>query len=204
MRSDSSSNARTAFASPFSRGIAGVDRQNMRPVVCWQKSARRTGTKSEARMQRICSAGRCRKLVAINSPDTHQANFVVVPERCKVLDPALAALLSDLHTRGLLRETLVVLATEFGLTPGCANLGREHDPNAFSGLMAGGGIKAGFAYGKTDKEGGAVVENAVEVPDFNATIAYALGLPLDKKVMSPSNRPFSIADKGKPVTALFA
>jgi hypothetical protein len=143
--------------------------------------------------------------VSLGGWDTHNANFVKVPELCEVLDQALAALLADLHTRGLLKETLVVLASEFGRTPDInANVGRDHYPQAFSGIMAGGGVKGGFVLGKTDKEGRNVEDGEMTIPDFNATIAYGLGLPLDKTVISPSGRPFTVADKGKPVTQLFA
>lgn len=137
--------------------------------------------------------------------DTHNANFVNLPEKAEVLDQALSALLDDLHRRGLLNDTLVVLATEFGRTPEInANEGRDHHPQAFSCLLAGGGIKGGQVYGRTDETGSNVVENKVSVPDLNATIAYALGLPLDQIVYSPSLRPFTVADKGKPITQLFA
>ena len=74
---------------------------------------------------------------------------------------------------------------------------------AFSGLLAGGGIAGGQIYGKTDKEGREVVEGRTEIPDFNATIAYALGLPLDQIIFSPSKRPFTVCDKGQPITSLF-
>ena len=66
------------------------------------------------------------------------------------------------------------------------------------------GVKGGFTYGKTDKEGREVVEDKVKIMDFNASIAYALGLPLDQVIYSPSKRPFTIADKGQPITNLFA
>jgi hypothetical protein len=137
--------------------------------------------------------------------DTHNANFVNLPEKAEVLDQGLAALLDDLHRRGLLNDTLVVVATEFGRTPEInANEGRDHHPQAFSCLLAGGGIKGGRVYGRTDEIGANVVENKLSVPDLNATISYALGLPLDQIVYSPSLRPFTVADKGKPVTQLFA
>ncbi|TLD71019.1 DUF1501 domain-containing protein [Phragmitibacter flavus] len=143
--------------------------------------------------------------VSMGGWDTHNANFVKVPENCDTLDKALSTLIADLHSRGLLNETLVVLATEFGRTPDInMNVGRDHYPKAFSAIMAGGGIKGGFVYGKTDKEGREVVENQVEIPAVNASIAYALGLPLDQVVYSPSKRPFTIADKGKPLVELFA
>jgi Protein of unknown function (DUF1501) len=143
--------------------------------------------------------------VSLGGWDTHNANFVRVPELCETLDKGLATLIADLNSRGLLDETLIVLTSEFGRTPDInQNVGRDHYPKAFSGLMAGGGIKGGFVYGKTDKEGREVVENKVKIPDFNATIAYALGLPLDQVIYSPSKRPFTIADKGQPVLDLFA
>jgi uncharacterized protein (DUF1501 family) len=137
--------------------------------------------------------------------DTHNENFEAMEKKLPVLDAALATLLTDLESRGLLEETVVVLATEFGRTPDIREEreGRDHYPKAFSGLLAGGGIKGGRTYGKTDKEGKEVVDKPVQVPDFNATIAYALGLPLGFVVHSPSGRPFKVADKGQPITDLF-
>ena len=139
--------------------------------------------------------------------DTHNDNFTRVEEKCNVLDQGLATLIADLHDRGKLDETLVVLATEFGRTPTIQadrQNGRNHYPQAFSCLLAGGGIKGGIRYGKTDEEGREVIEDMVEVPDFNATIAHAMGIPLEKEIMSPSRRPFTVADKGKPILDLFA
>jgi uncharacterized protein (DUF1501 family) len=104
----------------------------------------------------------------------------------------------------MLEDTLVVLTTEFGRTPKInQNEGRDHYPKVFSSVLAGGGIRGGQIYGKTDKGGHEAVENKVMVPDFNATIAYALGLPLDQVIFSPSKRPFTVADKGQPLTSLF-
>ncbi len=139
--------------------------------------------------------------------DTHGDNFTRVKEKGAVLDQALASLLDDLASSGKLDETLVVVATEFGRTPKIQeerDNGRNHYPQAFTCLLAGGGIKGGIKYGETDDEGREVVKDMVPVPDFNATIATAMGLPLDKKTMSPSMRPFTVADKGKPVMDLFA
>jgi len=115
-------------------------------------------------------------------------------------------LLADLDSRGLLEETLVVVATEFGRTPTIVTdrMGRNHYPKAFSTLLAGGGIQGGRTWGKTDARAENVIENPVTIPDFNATIAYALGLPLEQTIVSPSGRPFTVADKGQPITELFA
>jgi hypothetical protein len=142
--------------------------------------------------------------VTLGSWDTHNSNFTRVPEKAEVLDQALSSLLKDLDRRGLLDETLVVLCSEFGRTPEInQNDGRDHHPQAFSTVLAGGGIVGGQAYGKTDEKGSLVAENKGVVQDFNATIAYALGLPLDHVLYSPTKRPFTVADKGKPVISLF-
>jgi hypothetical protein len=143
--------------------------------------------------------------VSLGGWDTHNANFVSVPERCETLDKGLASLINDLNTRGLLQDTLVVVTTEFGRTPDInQNVGRDHYPKAFSAALFGGGVKGGHIHGKTDKFGREVAEDKMTVQDFNATIAYALGLPLDHVIYSPSKRPFTIADRGQPVTSVFA
>jgi hypothetical protein len=136
--------------------------------------------------------------------DTHNDNHDLVEQLTQPLDQSVSALLDDLHYRGLLDETLVVIGTEFGRSPEInGNAGRNHHPTAFSCVLAGGGIKGGQVYGATDERGHSIAENGVTVPDFNATIAFALGLPLDKVVHSPSGRPFRVADKGQPIKALF-
>ncbi|MCR9243740.1 MAG: DUF1501 domain-containing protein [bacterium] len=137
--------------------------------------------------------------------DTHSDNFDRLDDLCPPLDQAIAALLADLHARGLLHETLVVLATEFGRTPDIdPDNGRNHYPKAFSAMLAGGGVRGGMRYGKTDKEGREVEDGAVTIQDFNATIAFAAGIPTDHVVMSPSGRPFKVADRGDAVTEIFA
>lgn len=142
--------------------------------------------------------------VSFGSWDTHNANFTRVPELCDELDAAMSTLLQDLQAHGLLEETLVVLATEFGRTPEVnTNEGRDHHPAGFSCVLAGGGIRGGQVFGATDERGDKVAEGAVGIPDLNATIGYALGLPLDTVVYSPSKRPFTVADKGKPQAQLF-
>ncbi|MDF1815765.1 MAG: DUF1501 domain-containing protein [Verrucomicrobiales bacterium] len=132
------------------------------------------------------------------------------------LDKALSSLIDDLKAEGLFEKTLIVLGTEFGRTPKInANSGRDHHPRAFSTMFAGGGITGGQVYGKTDKLGIAVEEDPVDPRDFNATIAHALGLDLNKVVYAPSGRPFLVAGhkrdratdriitEGKPIPALF-
>jgi hypothetical protein len=138
--------------------------------------------------------------------DTHVENFDEFDDKAPPVDRAIATLLADLDARGLLEETLVVVTTEFGRTPDITpgNNGRNHYPRAFSSLLAGGGIRGGQVWGQTDEEGREIVADKVTVPDFNATIAHACGLPLEHEFYSPSGRPFRVADKGRPVKELFA
>lgn len=137
--------------------------------------------------------------------DMHNNVFISAPERCGVLDQGMAALLDDLERRGRLESTVVVLTTEFGRTPRInENAGRDHYPKAFCSVLAGGGFKGGFAYGQTDEGAENVIENPVKIQDFNATVAYAMGMPLDHVIYSPSKRPFTVAHKGKPVLDLLA
>ena len=143
--------------------------------------------------------------VQLGGWDTHQDNFQRVQSNTVVLDQALSALIGDLHQSGMLEETLVVLTTEFGRTPKInQNAGRDHYPKAFSAMLAGGGVKGGFVYGKTDEKGSEPVENPVTIGDFNATIAYGCGLPLDQRLFSKNARPFTVANHGDPVMELFS
>ena len=144
--------------------------------------------------------------VQLGGWDTHYDNFTAVEGRCQEFDQAYAALLSDLEKRGKLKDTLVVVATEFGRTPTIKaehNDGRDHHPGAFSCVLAGGGVKGGMRYGQTNSYGEKVRKDEVSVQDFNATIAHALGLPHDLVLMSPTKRPFKIADKGEPIRSIF-
>ena len=143
--------------------------------------------------------------VSFGGWDMHNNVFISAPDKCRILDQAVGALLTDLDKRGKLEDTVVVLTTEFGRTPRInQNAGRDHYPKAFSSVIAGGGIKGGTVWGKTSAGAEEVEENPVKIPDFNATIAYALGLPLDNVIYSPSKRPFTVAHKGRPVLGLFA
>jgi hypothetical protein len=135
--------------------------------------------------------------------DIYQADRL--PRVAATLDQAASVLIADLKAKGLLEKTLVVLGTEFGRTPRMnQNGGRDHHPGAFSGFLAGGGIKGGRFHGKSDQDGFSAEEDDVSIGDFNATIARALGLPLSQEFFSKSGRPFKVAHDGKPVLALFS
>lgn len=129
--------------------------------------------------------------------DTHAENFEGVKSLCGVLDPAWAALMSDLKQRGLLETTLVVWMGEFGRTPQINdNTGRDHWPSSWSVVLGGAGIRGGQVYGATEADGVAVADKPLKVTGLMATIVRALGL--DPETSNPSNigRPIPLADHG--------
>ncbi|HEY8506098.1 MAG TPA: DUF1501 domain-containing protein [Gemmataceae bacterium] len=105
-----------------------------------------------------------------------------LPNQCRDIDQPCYALIQDLKRRGLLEDTLVIWGGEFGRTIYCQgkltrdNYGRDHHPRCFTVWMAGGGIKPGIVYGKTDEFSYNIVENPVHIHDFNATILHCLGI----------------------------
>jgi hypothetical protein len=128
--------------------------------------------------------------------DTHGQNFDQVKRLSGALDPAWATLMEDLKQRGLLDSTLIVWMGEFGRTPRInGNQGRDHYPNAWSTVLAGGGIKGGQAYGKTSADGSKVETRPINVGDLLATICLALGIDPLKQNISNVGRPIRIADK---------
>jgi uncharacterized protein (DUF1501 family) len=119
------------------------------------------------------------------------------------LDRAYSALLEDLHQRGLLESTLVIVTGEFGRTPEINGMGgRDHWPNAFSLTVAGAGITGGRVLGESDERGMFVKDHPVEVSDFLATIYRKLGIDPEKEYISNIGRPFKLADKGRPIDFL--
>ncbi len=119
----------------------------------------------------------------------HHSNLPVHLEgQCRDVDQPTAALLADLEQRGLLDDTLVVFSGEFGRTVYCQgnlthdNYGRDHHPRCFTAWLAGGGIKGGMHYGKTDEFSYNVVENPVHVRDLHATMLHLLGIDHEKLI----------------------
>jgi hypothetical protein len=128
-------------------------------------------------------------------------------------DRPFAAVVKDLKSRGLLKDTIVVCGSEFGRTPvqevgsggGGASNGRDHNPFAFTMWLAGGGIKGGTVYGKTDDFGFKVAENPVHVHDLQATILHLLGIDHTKLTYRYSGRDFRLTDvAGKVLTDIIA
>jgi hypothetical protein len=138
--------------------------------------------------------------------DTHFQNFESVKRLSAVLDAGWSTLMDDLRGRGLLDSTLIVWMGEFGRTPKISqNAGRDHFPNAWTTVLAGGGIRGGQAVGRTSADGSKVEERPVSVPDFLATVCLALGIDPQAQNISNVGRPIRIADpSAKPITEVLA
>lgn len=155
--------------------------------------------------RRLVEAG-CRFVSIENGHwDTHRKNTeslrdLLVP----ALDQGLSALLNDLEQRGELDSTLVVLTTEFGRTPRINVMaGRDHWPQAFSIVMAGGGLKRGLTIGATDKQAASVIDRPITPSDMAATLLTALGIDPDITLLTPLGRPVQLAGGGRAVHELF-
>lgn len=136
--------------------------------------------------------------------DTHKTNF---PELKDLLlpttDQSVPTLLQDLEQRGLLDETLVIWTGEFGRTPKInSDAGRDHWPQCYSMIMAGGGMKRGFVYGASDGEGAYPTENPVKPDNMAGTLYRALGIDPHTEIRDMQDRPLAIA--GEPIHDLFA
>jgi hypothetical protein len=136
--------------------------------------------------------------------DTHGSNSdrlknVLLPP----LDRGASALLEDLAERGMLDETLVVIAGEFGRTPKPTGNGRDHWPGVFSVAFAGGGVQGGQVYGRSDAIAAFPADNPVSPGDFIATILFALGIDPHAEMRDKLDRPVA-ASTGKPLERLFS
>ena len=134
--------------------------------------------------------------------DTHQDNFNHVKRLSAELDAAWSTLMRELADRGLLDSTTIVWMSEFGRTPKInQQAGRDHYPNAWTSVLAGGGIHGGAVYGRTSADGMTVAENPVGIDDVLATLVSALGISADQANQSDQARPIKIAE-GNPIKEL--
>jgi len=144
--------------------------------------------------------------------DTHRNNFTTLRnDRCPVFDHALSALVEDMHARGLFERTLLVAIGEFGRSPKIGapttnNVGpggRDHWPECYSCLVAGGGVRPGEIYGESDRFGAYQKLNPVHPFDLICTIFHALGIDPATEYHDALNRPRRLVDHGAPVVGLF-
>lgn len=136
--------------------------------------------------------------------DSHADNFKTVEQLSQVLDPGWATLMGELKQRGLLESTMIVWMGEFGRTPKInPNGGRDHYPQVWSAVLAGGGIKGGQVIGRSSEDGMTVADRPVGMPDLLASICRGLGIDPLKQNLSNVGRPIRIVDPvGQPINEL--
>jgi hypothetical protein len=142
--------------------------------------------------------------------DAHTGITNRLPRNCKGVDQGAAALVADLKQRGMLKDTLVVFATEFGRTSfaqGTLNtdFGRDHHGGNFTFLLAGAGVKPGFTLGETDDFSYNIVKDPVSIHDFRATLLYLLGIDHERLTFKYQGRDFRLTDiSGRVVKEILA
>lgn len=144
--------------------------------------------------------------------DTHRNNFPMLRDwRAPVFDQTASALLEDLHLRGLLEKTLVLMVGEFGRSPKIGSPttnnvgpgGRDHWPNCYTCLIAGGGVRGGAVYGESDKNGAYQSKGAVHPFDMLSTVYHALGIDPKTQYRDRLDRPRGLVEHGGPILGLF-
>ena len=151
------------------------------PSACWRGGSRSAASGSSSATS---AAG---TLTAISRPTT--------ADLARAIDKPIAGLLTDLKQRGLWDDTLVIWGGEFGRTPTCEGTdGRDHNPHGYTMWLAGGGVKAGLTWGKTDDYGYFAVEDKVHVHDLHATILHLLGLDHKRLTYRYAGRDFRLTD----------
>ena len=159
--------------------------------------------KEDRELDRLCKSG--------GGWDTHGNNFNCLKDRLlPEFDRPYAALLDDLHQRGLLESTLVVVTSEMGRKPrigdprsgGAGGAGRDHWPACMSVLLAGGGIRGGRVFGTSDKRAEYPSDNPVAPEHIARTVFHAMGID-DLSATDRDGRPFHLMEDGRPLTELF-
>jgi hypothetical protein len=189
--------------SPATLAAYGVDREDLKV-----NAARAGGPGQYRNYARNCLLARrlvergVRFVNVIHASWDHHSNLdTELRFNAGMADQPIAALIKDLKDRGLLEKTLVVVAGEFGRTPLGENrggsksvTGRDHHPNAYTILMAGGGLKGGLTYGETDEIGWSITKDPVHINDFHATMLHLFGLDHLRLTHRFQGRDFRLTD----------
>lgn len=178
------------------RKLYGLDREVTKPFGETCLTARRLAERG-VRFIQVFHGGNS----GAGAWDAHSNLATSYAKLCAQVDQPIAGLLKDLKQRGLLDDTLVVWATEFGRTPADeGGTGRNHHPFGFSVWLAGGGVRGGIVHGATDELGFHAVENRHYVTDLHATVLHQLGL--DPRRLEVPDRKRLEVDFGKPIQAI--
>jgi hypothetical protein len=188
-----------------SRQMAAFNLQDEKPEVCAAYGNNNFG-RGLLMARRLVEIGVPFVEVTMDGWDLHSRVFDGLKTRLMPnLDQGFSSLIADLSSRGMLEHTVVICMGEFGRTPNInANVGRDHWAQSWSVVMGGGGLKGGLVVGGTDKDGVAIEGKSYLPGDLWATVATALGIPLNIVHTSKLGRPMKIANGGTPIQELTA
>ncbi len=137
--------------------------------------------------------------------DMHNNIVAGFKNQMPAFDQGFSTLIRDLERTGLLKETLVMVSSEFGRTPKInGNSGRDHYPKVFSVVLAGGGVKGGMIYGSSNSTASEPEENPVGPENLFTTVYHCMGINADKELMAPGDRPIEIVDGGDVIKEILA
>jgi hypothetical protein len=171
---------------------------NAEPAKLRDEYGRNTAGARMLLARRLIEAGVRFVTLTYGSWDLHDNVQGNIKAQLPAFDQGYAALIRDLHQRGLLKSTLVCIASEFGRTPKInGTAGRDHWPKVFTVVMAGGGIKGGIVYGASNATASEPEDKALTVEDWATTIYQCLGINADKELIAPGGRPIEIVKDGE-------
>ena len=194
--------AYSLISSPAAREAFDIEKE---PAPIRDEYGRNTAGARMLLARRLVQAGVRLVNLTYGGWDMHNAIVGGFRNQMPAFDQAFSTLITDLDRNGLLKETLVMVSSEFGRTPKInAQAGRDHYPKVFSVVMAGGGIKGGYIHGSSNSTASEPEELAMGPEDLFTTAYHCLGIVADKELMAPGDRPIEIVDGGKVIKELLA
>jgi hypothetical protein len=192
--------AYSLISSPAAREAFDIEKE---PAQIRDEYGRNTAGARMLLARRLVQAGVRLVNLTYGGWDMHNSIVAGFRGQMPAFDQAFSTLINDLERTGLLKETLVMVSSEFGRTPKInAQAGRDHYPKVFSVVLAGGGIKGGYIHGSSNSTASEPEELAMGPEDLFTTIYHCMGIVADKELMAPGDRPIEIVDGGKVIKDL--
>jgi uncharacterized protein (DUF1501 family) len=194
--------AYSLISAPKAREAFDIDKE---PAALRDRYGRNEAGQRMLMARRLVEAGVRMVTLTYAGWDFHNDLTAGMRRQMPALDQALAALIQDLDSRGLLQRTLIIVSSEFGRTPKInQTAGRDHWPKVFSVVLAGGGIKGGMVYGASNATASEPDSDPVSPGDLATTMYHLLGIVADKELMAPGGRPIEIVDGGEVIKPLLS
>ena len=194
--------AYSLISSPAAREAFDIEKE---PAQIRDEYGRNTAGARMLLARRLVQAGVRMVNLTYGGWDMHTGIVAGFRSQMPAFDQAFSTLITDLERTGLLKETLVMVSSEFGRTPKInAQAGRDHYPKVFSVALAGGGIKGGYIHGSSNSTASEPEEQPTGIEDLFTTVYHCLGIVADKELMAPGDRPIEIVDGGKVIKELLA